>query len=294
MISPEESRLLLQHIIQSSTSQEYWGIWRVNDYQEDKNTLYEVIYDPQYGFGWRSLDDVNHFIVGDGTYRFIFDSKMKVISAVYPGFDLPFLPMGKENIDLFISNYVIDLQGNVVVVVSRENGSTVKSFEFDQDESLLRQTFYSPDGKIIKEGEFVYRDKDPDEQQIGDMLEMMRKVYEEKGSLTDTSIDNRTVMIPQLLPPGYVLRRSYLVQGEQGEMSQLIYSDGVSFFSVFQNIYPLSSETQGLSKRMEIRKEGELTTLAGERRGYRVVVVGSLEPDVLNEIFNSISPDGGR
>ena len=139
ILSPEEGRLFLKRIIQNSTAHSYWGIWKLTDYTgESESIFYEVVYIPGFGFGWINLDNPHHYIIGDGTYRFIYDEEKQVITAVYPGFDLPFLPLGEDNIDILVSNYLIDVEEDVVMIISRENNQVVKSFLLDERSSSAK------------------------------------------------------------------------------------------------------------------------------------------------------------
>ncbi len=294
ILSPEESRQFLKRIIHNSTSHSYWGIWKLTNYADDNDSiLYEVVYVPRYGFGWINLNDPRHYIIGDGTYRFIYDADRQMISAVYPGFDLPFLPLGEDNIDVLITNYLVNLEDNIALIISRESGQVVKSFEMDDSESLVSQTYYSNDGRVIKQGEYIYRIDHPDDTQIEKIYQVMVQVIQKKNAFPEIRFNRKRMLTPRLLPPGYSLRRSYLIDGEQGKMYQMVYSDGINFFSLFQSLALFPSDLPGLLKRTIIKKDGELTTLIGEKKGHRMFLVGNLSSEVLSEIFDSISADGG-
>ena len=294
ILSPEEGRLFLKRVIQNTTSHSYWGIWKLTDYSdESESVLYEVVYVPRFGFGWINLDDPRHYIIGDGTYRFIYDADKQMISAVYPGFDLPFLPLGEDNIDILMTNYLISLEDDVVLILSRETNQVVKSFELDENQSLVSQTFYSGDGHKLKQGEYIYRIDHPDDDQIGKIYQVMDQVSQKKNAFPEIRFNRKRMLFPRLLPPGYSLRRSYLIDGEQGKMYQMVYSDGINFFSLFQGLVPLPPQPPGMMKRTIIKKDGELTTVVGEKMGRQLFLVGNLSDEILSEIFDSIPDEGG-
>jgi hypothetical protein len=269
ILSPEEGRLFLKRIIQNSTAHSYWGIWKLTDYTgESESIFYEVVYIPRFGFGWINLDNPHHYIIGDGTYRFIYDEEKQVITAVYPGFDLPFLPLGEDNIDILVSNYLIDVEEDVVMIISRENNQVVKSFLLDESQALISQTYYSKNGQVVKRGEYVYRIDYPDDERIWKIFQIMDQVIQKKNNFPEVLFNRKRMLIPRLLPPGYSLRRSYLVEGDQGKMYQMVFSDGINFFSLFQ-------------------------TLIGEKMGRQIFLVGNLSHEILSEIFESIADEGG-
>ncbi|HAX98122.1 MAG TPA: hypothetical protein DCY12_04340 [Candidatus Atribacteria bacterium] len=293
ILSPEEGRLFLKRIIQNSTAHSYWGIWKLTDYtDENESIFYEVAYIPRFGFGWINLDNPHHYIIGDGTYRFIYDEEKQIITAVYPGFDLPFLPLGEDNIDILVSNYLINVDENVVMIISRENKQVVKSFLLDERQALISQTYYSKDGQVTKRGEYVYRIDHPNDDRIWKIFQIMDQVIQKKNNFPEVLFNRKPMLIPRLLPPGYSLRRSYLVEGDQGKMYQMVYSDGINFFSLFQTILSPHSKFSSRARKFTIKKDGELTTLIGEIMGRQVFLVGNLSHEILSEIFDSIADEG--
>ncbi|MDD3713488.1 MAG: hypothetical protein PHU16_01360 [Atribacterota bacterium] len=294
ILSPEEGRLFLKRIIQNSTAHSYWGIWKLTDYTgESESIFYEVVYIPCFGFGWINLDNPHHYIIGDGTYRFIYDEEKQVITAVYPGFDLPFLPLGEDNIDILVSNYLIDVEEDVVMIISRENNQVVKSFLLDESQALISQTYYSKNGQVVKRGEYVYRIDYPDDERIWKIFQIMDQVIQKKNNFPEVLFNRKRMLIPRLLPPGYSLRRSYLVEGDQGKMYQMVFSDGINFFSLFQTLLSPHSKYTSRLRKIVIKKDGELTTLIGEKMGRQIFLVGNLSHEILSEIFESIADEGG-
>lgn len=299
ILSPEESRLFLKRIIQNSTAQSYWGIWKLTDYTNDnynnesQNIFYEVVYIPGFGFGWVNLDNPHYYIIGDGTYRFVYDEKKQMITAVYPGFDLPFLPLGEDNIDLLVSNYLVNVEEDLVLIISRERNQVVKSFHLDQGQALVSQTYYSQDGQVEKQGEYVYRIDQPDNERIWKIFQIMQQVTKKKNNFPEVIFNRKQMLIPHLLPPGYALRRSYLVEGDQGKMYQMVFSDGINFFSLFQTLLPPQPKFTSRVRRIVIKKDGDLNTLIGEKMGRQIFLVGNLSHKVLSEIFESITNEGG-
>ncbi|NLJ48878.1 MAG: hypothetical protein GX428_04725 [Candidatus Atribacteria bacterium] len=294
ILSPEEGRLFLKRVIQNSTAHSYWGIWKLTDYtDENESIFYEVVYIPGFGFGWINLDNPHHYIVGDGTYRFIYDEEKQMITAVYPGFDLPFLPLGEDNIDILVSNYLVNVEEDSVMILSRENNQIVKSFLLDERQALIRQTYYSHDGQVIKQGEFVYRIDHPNDDRIWKIFQIMDKVVQKKNNFPEVLFNRKRMLIPRLLPPGYSFRRSYLVEGDQGKMYQMVFSDGINFFSMFQTLLPPPSKYSNPVRKIVIKKNGELNTLIGEKMGRQIFLVGNLSHEILSKIFESIVDGGG-
>ena len=295
ILSPDEGRNLLNLIIQNSTSHSYWGIWKLTNFtNENESILYEVVFIPHFGFGWINLDDPYQYIIGDGTYRFIFDDRKQMITAVYPGFDLPFLPLGQDNIDILVSNYLINVEDDSVLIISRENGQIVKSFQLDENQSLVGQTYYSEEGNAVKQGEFIYRIHNPNEERIWKIFQIMERVSQKKSNFPEIHFSRERMLIPQLLPPGYFFRRSYLVEGEQGKMYQMVFSDGINFFSLFQSLTPPPPpHFSAKIRRIIIKRDGELTTLIGEKMGRQIFIIGTLSQEILSKIFESISDEGG-
>ena len=292
ILSPEEGRLFLKRIIQNSTAHSYWGIWKLTDYTgESESIFYEVVYIPRFGFGWINLDNPHHYIIGDGTYRFIYDEEKQVITAVYPGFDLPFLPLGEDNIDILVSNYLIDVEEDVVMIISRENNQVVKSFLLDESQALISQTYYSKNGQVVKRGEYVYRIDYPDDERIWKIFQIMDQVIQKKNNFPEVLFNRKRMLIPRLLPPGYSLRRSYLVEGDQGKMYQMVFSDGINFSLCFKLSYlPIQNIPADFEK--SLLKDGELTLLS-EKNGETNFLVGNLSHEILSEIFESIADEGG-
>ena len=58
------------------------------------------------------------------------------------------------------------------------------------------------------------------------------------------------------------------------------------------DVYKRQKYTSRLRK-IVIKKDGELTTLIGEKMGRQIFLVGNLSHEILSEIFESIADEGG-
>ncbi len=293
ILSPEESTLFLTNVIEKTTQDNFWGIWRVRNYTKNKDNFYEVAFLRDYGFGWKNMSDENRAVVSIQDYRFIFNLDKKTIAGVFPGFEIPFLPVLEDNLLLFSENYLLEYQDNQVFIVSRETGETVRSFTLDFRGALVGQVYYGSEGEARLEGRFVYRDYAPDYEQIAFFIDAMEKCKKELEDFPSNDSREEKILKPQSLPPGFQLARVFMVRGHEGDAIQSLYSDGVNYFSIFQSVYPNVSSTSRSNRTLLVRKDEDLSILVGERGGFMITVVGSLEPEEISEIFSSMNLEGG-
>ncbi|HSV30936.1 MAG TPA: hypothetical protein VLH40_02790 [Atribacteraceae bacterium] len=289
VLSPDEVSFFLENVIEKTTPNDFWGIWRTRNFQKNRDTFYEMAYLKNSGFVWKNLSEENLVIVGTDNYRFVYDVAEQIVVTMMPGFEIPFLPVLEDNIDLFQKNYLLEFQDNQVLILSRDAEAVVRSFSLDDRGALTSQTYFGSDGRALKEGRFLYRDFTPDFEQIALAVEAMEKCLAKLSAIPQEEVRRDKILRPQILPPGYRLARVFKVRGDEGEVFQSLFSDGINFFSIFQRVYPQVLSQSRPVNSIVFRKEGDLSILAGEIRGFFVTLIGNLDPEIINEIFNSLN-----
>ena len=61
---------------------------------------------------------------------------------------------------------------------------------------------------------------------------------------------------------------------------------------MFQTLLPPPSKNSNPVRKIVVKKNGELTTLIGEKMGRQIYLVGNMSHEILSKIFESIV-DGG-
>ncbi len=293
VLSPEESTLFLSNIIEKTMQENFWGIWRVRNFTKNTDRFYEVAFLQNHGFGWTNMSNESQMVVGIQDYRFVYNLEENTVDGVFPGFEIPFLPILEDNLTLFRENYLLEYQENQAFIVSRKTGETVRSFTLDFRGAFSGQVYYGSEGEALQEGRFIYRDYSPDYEQIAFFVDAMERCLEELDRISNDDHREEKILEPQSLPPGYQLARVFMIRGKDGKAFQSLYSDGMNYFSIFQSVYPRVSSSSRLGRTSLVRKDDNLTILVGERGGFMITLVGNLEPEEVSEIFSSMNLEGG-
>ncbi|MBP9015010.1 MAG: hypothetical protein KBH15_00700 [Candidatus Atribacteria bacterium] len=290
--NPEEALFFLQEMARKSADYDYWGIWSNQDCFSGKKDFYEVVYLRYIGLAWRNLNEENLVAVKKGQYRYVVDLSSGEVKGIYPLYDLPFLPPEEDNLELLLENYLLDLQDSTGRVLSRYTGNVVRSFSVDEKGLLNSQAFYTPDGKLKEEGSFIYRDYSPDYTQLVKYVEAMKKPSD--VTLPSLTVSGKKLFQPSLLPPGFQLKQVYLVKNQDRNWYQLVYTDGLQYFSLWQSVYPLRLPEEKGNNKPSLRKEGDIVTVMGEKGGFYLALMGNFDLKMITQIFNSITWEGGN
>jgi len=162
----------------------------------------------------------------------------------------------------------------------------------DEKGLLNSQAFYTPDGKLKEEGSFIYRDYSPDYTQLVKYVEAMKKPSD--VTLPSLTVSGKKLFQPSLLPPGFQLKQVYLVKNQDRNWYQLVYTDGLQYFSLWQSVYPLRLPEEKGNNKPSLRKEGDIVTVMGEKGGFYLALMGNFDLKMITQIFNSITWEGGN
>jgi len=292
IVNPEEALYFLEEMIKKSTDRDYWGIWSNQDYSSGKKDFYEVVHLRYIGLAWRNLNEGDLVTVKKGNYRYVVDLVSGEVKGVYPLYDLPFLPPEEDGLELLLENYLLDIQDREGQVISRHTGKVVRSFSVDEKGLLSSQAFYTPEGKLKEEGSFVYRDYSPDYTQLVKYVEAMKKPSD--VTIPSLTVSSKELFQPSLLPPGFHLKQVYLVKNQGRDWYQLVYTDGLQYFSLWQSVYPSTLSGDKRNRKISLKKEDDIVTLMGEKGGFYLALMGNFDLEMITQIFNSITWEGGN
>jgi hypothetical protein len=292
IVNPEEALSFLKEMVKKSTDRDYWGIWSNRDCRSGREDFYEVIHLKYIGLAWRNLNEGDLVTVKKGNYRYVVDLASGEVKGVYPLYTLPFLPPEENNLELLLENYLLDLQDRKGRVISRHTGKVIRSFSVDEKGSLVSQAFYTSEGKLKEEGSFVYRDYSPDYTQLIKYVEAMKKPSD--ITIPSLSVSGKKLFQPSLLPPGFHLKQVYLVKNEDRDWYQMVYTDGLQYFSLWQSVYPLTLSGEKRNRKISLKKEDDIVTLMGEKSGFYLALMGNFDLETITQIFNSITWEGGN
>lgn len=294
ILSPEEAFPLVRRIAEQAMSKTYWGVWEIKNYGLRKHEFYEVFCYENLGFGWKKLGNQEVFHASMGGYRYVFDLVAQEVKGVYPSYGLSFSPLKEEDVNLILENYLIDFQNNRLFLFSRYNGMIVSSFEFDEEGFLLSHFSYFPDGKVRKEGRFIYRDFSPEYGQLSPYFELMERFAESGRETMDiATAERKRIFLPRLLPPGFDLRRVYVAKSGGNQFYYLLYSDGLQYFLITQSAYPRVSSPSLSLRPILVQREEENVVLVGEKEGFYLSFMGNVDPEIGSQILRSLEREGG-
>ena len=267
----------------------------MRDYSRDEHSFYEVLFLRDVGFGWKELGKDDLFNVKAGNYRYIFDLVSQETEGIYPFYDLPFLPFERDDLDLILKNYLVYFQDNQIALFSRHSGGIVRSFTLDEDGFLAAQIFYGEGGKAQKEGRFVYLDFSPDYRRLAVYLELMESCPSDEGEEEISAIERKKIFFPRLVPPGFQLKRTYIVKSGGKKFYHLLYGDGLRYFTISQSVYPREFPRSFDFRPVFLeQKGGENFILIGEKEGFSLSFTGSFDVETGSRVLESLEREGGR
>lgn len=287
ILGPAEAEMFIQQLIERSTSQNFWGLWQEKDRISSKNRFLEVIFLENGGFGWTNLkDDHSRFSVEKDGLCYVFDVNSQQLIQVYPLLDFPFLPLRPQEVPLFLENYLVDLQGDRVFFLERESGEIKRSLLLDNG-SVRGQTWYQPDGRVKREGKFVYQDFTPEWKELDSWLEIMEQALPQASLSYQTSV-SLSADFPQVLVPGFRLLRIFLVKNKEGEWHQLVYGDGLQRISLVRSRFPYQFSSDFLKKTITVSESSQGTTIVEKDRGHLLIATGDFSQEMFQAILESI------
>lgn len=287
IVNPQEALSFLREMARKSTDRDYWGIWSNQDYLSGRKDFYEVVHLRYIGLAWRNLNEENLVAVKKGRYRYVVDMASGEVKGIYPLYNLPFLPPSQDDLELLLENYLLDLQDREGQVISRHTGEVIRSFSVDEKGLLASQTFYTLEGELKEKGEFIYRDYSPEYTQLVKYVEAMKKPSD--VTVPTLPVESKKLMQPSLLPPGFNLKQVYLVKNQGRDWYQMVYSDGLEYFSLWQSVYPWTPSGEKKTRKISWRKEDDIITLMGEKNGFYLALMGNFDLEMVIQIFNSIT-----
>lgn len=295
VLSPEEARVFADRIFEQSTAGDYWGVWRFRDVPLGEEHFVEVLFLRNTGYAWRVLGEEKTLNMRLGNYRYVVNLESGELESVYPLLELPFAPLEKDAFPLLLENYLFDLQEGELFLISKWTGKVVRSLLLGGEEEIVGQRVYSPHGELLAEWKMLYRDTSPEFPWVARLLSLLES-WKGKilGSepLAMSSCDG--LFLPEFVPPGFQLRRAYLLRDGEKKFYGLVYSDGLASFVLFQSVYPFKVSGSSKLRYLRITREGKGIQVVAEREGFYFLLIGGLDPRVGKEVLQSLPEKGGR
>jgi outer membrane lipoprotein-sorting protein len=218
-----------------------------------------------------------------------------------------------ENLDLLSKNYRIYMRGPVTV----DDGLTCQVVEFlprkgdrpsremwleEKRKLPIRMYMNSPDGRPAYRTELKRIRWNPafDADTFQIKVPKDTKVFEiqKKGKLSleeARRLLNRRVMLPLFVPEGYMPNDIVLRVEDLKKRLQVIYSDGLSSYSVFQEwSEPDSPKAAAPAPQAEAvphsYRYGLITVVTYDHGGKRTVAVGDINGELLLNVVRSVKP----
>lgn len=227
----------------------------------------------------------------------------------------PFPLSPNEDLNLLMQNYELVIRGpvpasdgmqcRIVEFIPRSGDRPYREFWLEQRWNVpVRVRVSSHDGRPAYMAELSNLRWDPalDEQAFVLKVPQDTRVYEvrEKANLTKEDAErilNRTVVLPRSIPPGY--RTQNIVLRRQGprQSLQVIYSDGLSSFSLFQEWSDpgqagppgaLQLPVRAAAPVSSSRQFGLVNVVTLPGAGRRAVIVGDIRKDMMIRIAESL------
>jgi negative regulator of sigma E activity len=283
----------------------YWKITRLGSRQE---RLEKVT--PQ--------GDQEEILITSGPEKLHYFIKQGVlIREIIQGEPQDFDPL-RRNIDLARQNYTIETVGESQVgrhkvirvqLNPRFSGRPQQEIWINPEAGLsLRSEVYGTGGKLSTLESFSEMEINPRIPNTAlkiNLPENVRKadfiVYPQPDLAAAARSFGQRIFLPDFLPPGFVLKG--IVVNKIGENSrlQLIYSDGLTGLSVFEEKHQPTVDTAlGLNPRdggFFAVSRGLTQLLAFLRGNLKIVLVGELGKNEINQIAESLKPatlEGGN
>uniref|UniRef100_A0A7V3YGJ8 MucB/RseB N-terminal domain-containing protein n=1 Tax=Candidatus Caldatribacterium californiense TaxID=1454726 RepID=A0A7V3YGJ8_9BACT len=297
VLSPEEARSVVDRVLEASLARDYWGVWRLRDFAKGKEHFVEVLFLKGVGFAWKMLGEEEIVHMRFGHSRYVVNLKSGEVESVYPLLDFPFVPFEREDLPLLLENYVFDLREDELALISRWTGKVVRSIVFGDGGEMIGQRMYAPWGELLAEWRMLYRDASPDFPwiaQVTRLLELWSARVSGAGSPEEKVSGPSPFPLPGFVPPGFQLRRAYLLRDDGKKFYGFVYSDGLRSFILFQSAYPFRVSESSTPRYLQLVQEGGMVRVAAEKGGFYFLLIGGLDPRVGQEIMQSLLQEGGR
>ena len=253
-------------------------------------------------------------VLEDGKYLWSYFPERKiVVKEPLRKLDSPFPLCPTEDLDLLMKNYRLVIRGpvptggiqcRIVEFIPRSEDRPRREFWLEERWNVpVRIRLSSHDGRpaYMLELSKIHWDPELDEEAFGLKVPQDTKVYEvwEKENLTEEETERliqSPLVLPRRIPDGY--RRHNIVLRMEGPRRclQVIYTDGLSSFSVFQE-WPGSGETaqqaemqhplQAAAAAPLARQYGLMNVVTLPGTGRKAVIVGDIQQDRLIEMAES-------
>jgi outer membrane lipoprotein-sorting protein len=244
-------------------------------------------------------------LLEDGTYLWsYFPAHKTVVKEPLRKVDSPFPLCPTEDLDLLMENYELVIRGpvpmgeiqcRIVEFIPRATDRPRREFWLEERWNVpVRVRLTSNDGRpaYILELSDIHWDPGLDEEAFGLKVPQDTRVYEvrEQENLTEEETERlieRPLLLPPRIPQGY--RRHNIVLRMEGPKRclQVIYTDGLSSFSVFQEWAGSGKATQPVGMQLLARQYGLMNAVTLSVRGSRAVIVGDIRQDRLIEMAES-------
>jgi len=283
----------------------YWKITRLGSRQE---RLEKVT--PQ--------GDQEEILITSGPEKLHYFIKQGVlIREIIQGEPQDFDPL-RKNIDLARQNYTIETIGESQVgrhkvirvqLHPRFSGRPQQEIWINPEAGLsLRSEVYGEGGKLSTLESFSEMEINPRIPNTAlkvNLPENVRRadflVYPQPDLAAAARSFGQRIFLPDFLPPGFVLKGIVLNKIGENSRLQLIYSDGLTGLSVFEEKHQPTVDTAlGLNPRdggFFAVSRGLTQLLAFLRGNLKIVLVGELGKNEINQIAESLKPatfEGGN
>lgn len=295
ILNPEEARALLHRMHEQTVARDYWGIWQFDDGTTEEKRFVETFFLRGVGFAWRELGRDETVNVRFGNCRYVVDLKSKEVKSVYPILEFPFVPFEREDIPLLLENYLFDLRERELTLFSKRTMEAVCSFLLGEEGDIVGQRVYAPQGEVLEEWKLLYRDTSPEFSWIAPLLHLLESFREKIPQPEPLALGFRgEVFLPEFIPPGFQLRRAYLLKDGTKQFYGFVYSDGLLSFLLLQSVYPFQVSGSNTFRYFLFAQEKGKARVAAEKRGFYFLLVGGLDPHLGQKVLQSLSERGGR
>ncbi|MEN3184941.1 MAG: hypothetical protein ABDK93_08125 [Atribacterota bacterium] len=294
ILSPEEVEVLLNQIVEGSTSRDYWSVWRFRDGVTGEERFVEVLFLRGSGFAWKVLGEEKVVNMRLGNCRYVVNLENGEVESVYPILGFPFAPLERETFPLLLENYLFDLREHELVLFAKRTGEAVCSFLLDTEGSIIGQRVYAPRGKVVEEWKLVYRDTSPEFSWVSRVVHLFDSLKEKvpQPELLAPKLGGK-IILPDFVPLGFQFRRAYLLKDGEKEFYGLVYSDGLLSFLLLRSVHPFQISGSRALRYFRFMQGGREVQIAAEKEGFYFLLVGGLDPRVGQVILESFSKKGG-
>jgi outer membrane lipoprotein-sorting protein len=253
-------------------------------------------------------------VLEDGKYLWsYFPARKMVVKEPLRKVDSPFPLSPTKDLDLLMENYELvvrgpvpigDTQCRIVEFTPRSTDRPRREFWLEERSNVpIRVRLTSHDGRpaYMLELSDIHWDAGLDEEAFGLKVPQDTRVYEvrEKENLSEEETERlieHPLVLPPRIPHGY--RRHNIVLRTEGPRRclQVIYTDGLSSFSVFQEWPASGAEHRQARSQPPIpsaadvpmaRRYGLMNVVTLPGSGCKAVIVGDIEQDRLIEMAES-------